>query len=148
MVKQARGGTSRDNRLRVLVTPIWNFGWPAMLKGFFDRVFLPGVSFKLVDGKVQPALSNIRKLAVVCTYGGARWRAFVLGDPPRKNAGGWLRIVMHPAASFDYLALYDMNRADDALHRAKAAGKGRTVLDDGGTHLRAQTYAGARNGRH
>ena len=27
--------------------PVWNFGYPAILKGFFDRVFLPGVSFKL-----------------------------------------------------------------------------------------------------
>jgi NAD(P)H dehydrogenase (quinone) len=101
----------------VLVTPVWNFGWPAMLKGFFDRVFLPGVSFKLVDGKVRPNLTNIRKLAVVCTYGGARWRALVLRDPPRKNAFGWLKILMHPAASLDYLALYDMNRADDAKRR-------------------------------
>ena len=35
----------------VLVFPVWNFGYPAILKGFFDRVFLPGVSFTLVDGK-------------------------------------------------------------------------------------------------
>jgi NAD(P)H dehydrogenase (quinone) len=28
----------------VLVFPVWNFGFPAILKGFFDRVFLPGVS--------------------------------------------------------------------------------------------------------
>jgi len=32
----------------VLVFPVWNFGYPAILKGFLDRVFLPGVSFKLV----------------------------------------------------------------------------------------------------
>lgn len=101
----------------VLVTPIWNFGWPAMLKGYFDRVFLPGVSFKLEGGKVQPSLMNIRKLAVVCTYGGARWRAFVLGDPPRKNAKGWLKVLMHPAAPLEYLALYDMNRADEPRRR-------------------------------
>ena len=29
----------------VLCFPVWNFGPPAMLKGFLDRVFLPGVSF-------------------------------------------------------------------------------------------------------
>ena len=28
----------------MLVFPVWNFGFPAILKGFFDRVFLPGVS--------------------------------------------------------------------------------------------------------
>jgi NAD(P)H dehydrogenase (quinone) len=95
----------------VIVTPIWNFGWPAMLKGFFDRVFLPGISFKMVDGKVRPNLWNIRKFAVVCTYGGARWRALLMRDPPRKVAHGPLRVVMHPTAQMKYLALYDMNRA-------------------------------------
>ena len=35
----------------VLVFPVWNYGYPAILKGFFDRVFLPGVSFRLVDGE-------------------------------------------------------------------------------------------------
>ena len=44
----------------VMVFPVWNFGYPAILKGLLDRVFLPGVSFKLVDGKVQPNLTNIR----------------------------------------------------------------------------------------
>jgi NAD(P)H dehydrogenase (quinone) len=29
----------------VLVYPVWNEGFPAILKGFFDRVFIPGVSF-------------------------------------------------------------------------------------------------------
>ena len=27
--------------------PVWNMGCPAILKGFLDRVFLPGVSFSL-----------------------------------------------------------------------------------------------------
>ena len=43
----------------VLSFPVWNYGYPAILKGFFDRVFLPGVSFELVNGKVQPILHNI-----------------------------------------------------------------------------------------
>ena len=29
----------------VLVYPVWNYGFPAILKGWIDRVFLPGVSF-------------------------------------------------------------------------------------------------------
>ena len=45
----------------VLVFPVWNYGYPAILKGFFDRVFLPGVSFILADGGVKPNLNNIRK---------------------------------------------------------------------------------------
>lgn len=93
----------------VLSTPVWNFGFPAILKGFFDRVFLPGVSFRMDGEALKPCLHNIRKLAAVTTYGGARWRAFVLGDPPRKIVTRVLRGTIHPMGSVTYLAQYDMN---------------------------------------
>jgi putative NADPH-quinone reductase len=96
----------------VLVFPVWNFGYPAILKGFFDRVFLPGVSFKLVNGKVAGNLTNITRLAAVTTYGGTWMRAFLAGNPPRKTVTRPLRFVVHPRARMRYLALYDMNRAD------------------------------------
>src|SRR5206468_1177191 len=63
----------------VVVHPVWNYGYPAILKGFFDRVFLPGVSFLLADGEVKPNLKNIRKAAFVTTYGGDRWRTLLMG---------------------------------------------------------------------
>ena len=51
--------------------PVWNMGFPAILKGFVDKVFLPGVSFTLNEnGDYIPALHNIKRLGVVCTYGG------------------------------------------------------------------------------
>jgi len=97
----------------VMVFPVWNFGYPAILKGFLDRVFLPGVSFKLVDGKVKPNLTHIRKLAAVTTYGGTRLRATLVGDPPRKCVTRAVWHVCRPS-KMRYLALYDMNRASDA----------------------------------
>lgn len=102
----------------VLVFPVWNFGYPAILKGFFDRVFLPGVSFRIEDGKVSGNLRNIRKLAAVTTYGTDRLRAWVLGDPPRRSVTRHMRAVVHPAARMRYLALYGMNRAGDARRAA------------------------------
>ena len=94
----------------VLSYPVWNYGFPAILKGFLDRVFLPGVSFRMVDGKAAPALQHIRKLAAVTTYGGSRLRTMVMGDPPRKVFSRMLRASVHPLAKSKYLALYDMNR--------------------------------------
>jgi putative NADPH-quinone reductase len=94
----------------ILSTPVWNYGYPAILKGFLDRVFLPGVSFRMVDGKAAPALQHIRKLAAVTTYGGSRLRTMVMGDPPRKVFSRMLRASVHPLAKAKYLALYDMNR--------------------------------------
>jgi putative NADPH-quinone reductase len=101
----------------ILVFPVWNFGFPAILKGFFDRVFLPGVSFRLEDGHVRPALRNIRRLAAVTTYGGTRLRALLAGDPPRHVVTRAIRHVCQPDR-MRYLALYDMNRASEGRRRA------------------------------
>jgi len=97
----------------VLVYPVWNYGYPAILKGFFDRVFLPGVSFDLVNGKVWPKLSNIRKLAVCTTYGGNRLRTLIAGDPPRRIVKRSLRIITR-FPKLRYIALYDINRVTPA----------------------------------
>ena len=97
----------------VLVFPVWNFGYPAILKGFLDRVFLPGVSFNLEGGKVMPALTHIKRLAAVTTYGGTRLRALMAGDPPRRSVKRAVWHVCRPD-KMRYLALYDMNRANDA----------------------------------
>lgn len=92
----------------VIVTPVWNFGWPAMLKGYFDRVWLPGITFELKDGRLTRKL-HIDKVAVVTTYGATRWRAFLAGDPPRKLSKRVLRVQTNPARPVKFLAHYDMN---------------------------------------
>jgi len=102
----------------VLVYPVWNFGYPAILKGYFDRVFLPGVSFRMKNGKVVANLRHIRRIAAVTTYGGSRFRALLAGDPPRKLFRRVLRGLVAPLARASYLALYDMNRADAARRTA------------------------------
>lgn len=107
----------RAARALVLIFPVWNFGYPAILKGFFDRVFLPGVSFRPEDGKVRPNLTHIRKLAAVTTYGGTRMRALLAGDPPRHVVKRAVWHVTRPD-TLRYLALYDMNRATDTQRSA------------------------------
>jgi putative NADPH-quinone reductase len=97
----------------VIVSPVWNFGFPAILKGYFDRVWLPGVSFDLVDGGVVSKLQHIRKLAAIMTYGATPMRAFLAGDPPRKIVKRYLRVQINPYPSVLYLTHYDMNRSTD-----------------------------------
>ncbi|MBD3679237.1 MAG: NAD(P)H-dependent oxidoreductase [Rhodobacteraceae bacterium] len=96
-----------------LVFPVWNYGYPAILKGFFDRVFLPGVSFRMEGGVVVPNLTHIERLLVVTTYGGTWLKSTLAGDPPRRVAGRVLSRITQ-AERVRYLALYDMNRADAA----------------------------------
>lgn len=93
----------------VLVYPVWNFGFPAILKGVLDRVFLPGVSFAMEGGSFLPGLQHVQKLAAVCTYGADRWRALAMGDPPRKCVTRMIRHLIAQGGSCDYLACYDMN---------------------------------------
>jgi NAD(P)H dehydrogenase (quinone) len=93
----------------VFVYPVWNFGLPAILKGFFDRVFVPGVAFEMRGGKLVRVLPPKRKIAVVTTYGGTRWRARLMGDPPRKVGCRVFWTVFRPLRPVQYLALYDMN---------------------------------------
>ena len=110
-------------RALVLVFPFWNYGFPAIMKGFFDRVFLPGVSFHLDGdapdrGKLKGALANIDRLAAVTTYGGDRIRTFLAGDPPRKFVTRAVRPTLAPTARTRYVALHDMNNADGAARTA------------------------------
>lgn len=97
----------------VFVHPVWNYGFPAILKGYFDRIFLPGVSFVMEGGadrgKLRPKLTNITKVAFVATYGGNRWRSFLMGDPPRRIARRFGWATFRTARPPRYLALYDMN---------------------------------------
>jgi putative NADPH-quinone reductase len=92
----------------VFIHPVWNYGYPAILKGYFDRIFLPGVSFVLEGGTVRPNLTNIRRAAFVTSYGGDRWRTLLMGDPPRRLARrwGWATFRTLPR----YLALYSMDK--------------------------------------
>ena len=102
----------------VFVHPVWNYGYPAILKGYFDRIFLPGVSFILTEGgdrgKLLPNLTHIKKVAFVTTYGGNRWRTFVMGDPPRRLARRWAWATFRTKRAPHYLALYDMNNCTPA----------------------------------
>jgi NAD(P)H dehydrogenase (quinone) len=98
----------------VLCHPIWSFGPPAILKGFFDRVLLPGVAFTLEDGKAQPALTHIRHLAAVVTYGRPRSNALWMGDPPRRLVTRYLYSLAGKQPTRTYLALYNMNEVTEA----------------------------------
>ena len=60
---------------------------PAMLKGYFDRVWGPGIAFEhdLAGGRIKPLLTNVKVFGVVTSYGAPWWvTRFVAGDPGRK----------------------------------------------------------------
>ncbi|HTP90732.1 MAG TPA: NAD(P)H-dependent oxidoreductase [Xanthobacteraceae bacterium] len=103
----------------ILQFPTWCFGAPAMLKGFFDRLIMPGVAFDISDpAHVKPMLRNLKRIIGIVTYGRPRYMALWMGDPPRKIVTRYMRWFTGGAAKVDYYALYHLNVATDAQRTA------------------------------
>jgi NAD(P)H dehydrogenase (quinone) len=104
----------------VFVYPTWFGAPPAMLKGWLDRVWVAGVAFDRVPGSNRPRarLMHIRRLSVVTTYGSSRWINALEGEPGKLLIKRWLRVLCHPLARTQWIALYGLDRADDANRRA------------------------------
>ena len=98
----------------VLCFPTWCFGMPAMLKGFCDRLLMPGVAFDLSDPQnVKPMLGHIKRISAVVTYGRPRWTAWYMGDPPRRIVTRYLKRLTGNTARVDFHAYYHMNVATE-----------------------------------
>lgn len=96
----------------VVQFPTWSFGPPAMLKGFIDRMFMPGVGFDISDpARVKPLLTHIRSVTGIVTYGRPWWYALWMGDPPRKIVTRYLWWYTGWKARRRYFALYHLNIA-------------------------------------
>jgi len=94
----------------IFVYPTWWYGLPAMLKGWLDRVWTPGVAFTLPkDGPIAPSLTHIRKLGVVTTCGASWWLTQVVGAPGRNLMLRGCRFLMAPRCKRLYLAHYRMD---------------------------------------
>jgi putative NADPH-quinone reductase len=70
----------------VFVFPTWWYDMPAILKGWFDRCFPPGVAFTMHQGGgvIRPGLTHIRLLAAVTSCGSPWWFARYVGEPHRR----------------------------------------------------------------
>lgn len=102
----------------VLVYPTWWYGMPAMLKGWFDRVWAPGVAFKLGDGAIEPLLTNIKRIAVVTTYGSPTWLLWYIGRIDRKLMGRGIRRLCAKDCKVEWVTLTRMD------HRTRAECEG------------------------
>ena len=98
----------------VLCFPTWWFGFPAILKGWFDRVWSPGVAFDHADdlGPIRPRLTQLRHVAAITTLGSATWvDRLVMRRPVRRILRRALLGACAPQARLDFLSLHSSETA-------------------------------------
>jgi NAD(P)H dehydrogenase (quinone) len=100
----------------ILVFPQWWFGFPAILKGWFDRVFAPGIAFDHppAGGPITRKLTNIRLLCALTTAGSPSWVVrWVMGDPVRRLLRRGIAILCAKGAKIRVLSLHDFDRSTE-----------------------------------
>ena len=114
----------------VLVFPTWWFGPPALMKGWFDRVWAPGIAFDRPTkrgGRIAPRLGGLRHCLVVTTLGAPWWfDRLIMWRPLRRILKTALIGACAPAARFEMLSLHsaislDQPRLDRFLGRIDGA---------------------------
>ena len=101
----------------VVVYPTWFYGAPAMLKGWLERVWLPGVSFRIASAKqrtIGGELRNIRLFVGITTSGSPWWWLKFIGDPGRSLFMKGLRPLYARHVRMRWLQLYNINHVSQA----------------------------------
>jgi putative NADPH-quinone reductase len=108
----------------ILVFPTWWFGFPAILKGWFDRVWTPGTAFDHSPGfgPMLPRLDALQEVLAVTTMGAPSWIDWLILRQPLKRI---LRLAIlkpcAPKARLTWRALHSAEAmAEPLIARAEA----------------------------
>lgn len=70
----------------VWIFPMWWYGYPALMKGFIDRTFLPGITFQPIKGKSSPEkLLKGKSARLIITADTPKWYDFLIMKRPAIN---------------------------------------------------------------
>ena len=100
----------------ILLFPTWWFSFPAMLKGWFDRVWGPGVAYDHASdfGPIKPRLNNLKKVLVITTLGSPWWvDKLLMRQPVKKVLKMALLGTCAPKSKLKFLSLYNCEKLDD-----------------------------------
>lgn len=93
----------------VIVFPTWWFGFPAILKGWFDRVWAPGVAYDHASnlGPIKPRLHNLKWALAITSLGSPWWvDHLLLRRPVARVLRTALLGTCAPKCRFEMLSLY------------------------------------------
>ena len=96
----------------VFVYPTWWSTVPAILKGWLERVMVPGVGFVSDEHqRVRRGLTDVRRVVGISTYGATRLYVKVLNDNGRRTLMRALRLNTALVTRRSWLALYKVDNA-------------------------------------
>jgi putative NADPH-quinone reductase len=94
----------------VFVYPTWWSSMPAILKGWLDRVMVPGVAFDIdEDRRITRRLTHVRRIVGISTYGSPWLYVKAMHDNGRRTLLRALRLNAAMSARSKWLALYRMD---------------------------------------
>lgn len=99
----------------VFIYPTWHGSFPAILKGWFERVFVPGVGWALdpVTNKASGGLGMTRRVVGVSTYGTSRLHTIRMADAGRRVVMRNIRFLAPKTkCRARWLGLYGLDRPD------------------------------------
>lgn len=103
----------------VFVYPTWWSGLPAVLKGWLERVLVPGVAFTFDEGgKVRPAMLHVHRIVGVSTYGSPWTYVKLVNDNGRRILTRALRLSCGGGTATTWLGLYSIDTTGDNERRA------------------------------
>lgn len=106
-------------RAIVFVYPTWWSQPPAILKGWLERVLVPGVSFTFdASGKVQPGMQHVKRIVGISTYGSPWTYVKLMNDGGRRMITRALRMSCGMRTPTTWLGLYSVDTAGVEERRA------------------------------
>jgi putative NADPH-quinone reductase len=103
----------------VFVYPTWWGGLPAQLKGWLERVMLPGTAFVFNENnKVRPGLRNIRRIHIASTFGSPWLYVRLVNDNGRRILARAFRMNTSLRTKVSTSSLYAMDTATDVSRKS------------------------------
>ena len=103
----------------VFIYPTWWGGLPAQLKGWLERVMLPGTAFVFNENnKVRPGLWNIRRIHIASTFGSPWLYVRFVNDNGRRILARAFRMNTSLRTKVSTSSLYAMDTATDASRKS------------------------------